>query len=165
MSSKQVGLSFATRSRMPLDSIWNTPTVSPRAEQLVGLPVVERERVDVRAPDARLAAISGSASFWISVSVFSPRKSNLIRPIFSMSVHVVLRQDVAVLRSTYSGTDLDQRRRADHDARGVLRGVAHEAFELERVVEQLAPRASLSSRTSRSSGSMLERLVEREVLA
>jgi len=34
MSSKQVGLTRTVRSRMPLDSIWNTPTVSPRQRTL-----------------------------------------------------------------------------------------------------------------------------------
>ena len=67
---------------MPADSIWNTPSVSPRAEQLVGGLVVERDRARPRTPARPLARMCFSASA-ISVSVRSPRKSNLISPTFS----------------------------------------------------------------------------------
>ena len=46
-SSKQVGLSSVRNRRIPEPSIWNTPTVSPRESNLVGIGVVERQPVQV----------------------------------------------------------------------------------------------------------------------
>ena len=95
----------------------------------------------------------------IVVSVRRPRKSNLIRPIFStqrMSNCVTTSPDFA---SRVERHGLDQRVGADHDAGGVRARVAREALELARGLEQLAhlavgvdPRAQL--------GRLLERLVE-----
>ena len=66
---------------MPLDSNWKTPTVSAVRRSSKVRRVVEREVLEVELDRRGRASIA--SAFWITVSVRSPRKSILRRPIFS----------------------------------------------------------------------------------
>jgi hypothetical protein len=47
MSPKLVGFTAASVRRMPSDSSWNTPTVSPRLEQAVDVGIVPGQRIEI----------------------------------------------------------------------------------------------------------------------
>ena len=79
---------------------------------------------------------SRSIAFWITVSVFRPRKSNFTRP--AASTHFMLNwvagmsdRGIAIQRH-----QLVQRPVADHHTRGVGRGVAVKAFDLFGIVQK-----------------------------
>ena len=116
-------------------------------DQAVGRRIVERQRrdVDVACRSSRCTRRTASA---ISVSVFRPRKSNLISPMASTSGPENCVIDRAVLVDEQRHV-LDQRPVGDHDAGGVLGDVAREAFELDRVLEELGL-ALAASRAARA---------------
>ena len=81
-----------------------------------------------------VALLDQRSASWISVSVVRPRKSILRSASFSrpfMSYCVTISSRLVL----YSGTRSLQRLRRDHDAGGVHRAVARQAFEAQRDVE------------------------------
>ena len=114
---------------MPALSTWNTPTVSPRPERLVGLRVVERQGrevdLDALAPDQ----IDGGAQHGqrLEAEEVELHQARLLDPF-----HVVLGHAHAGLRIAVERHQLLERPVADDDAGGVGRGVAVQALELLR---------------------------------
>ena len=74
---------------------------------------------------------------WTTVSVFSPRKSIFSRPRSFRALPSYWERTWPSL-SRESGTKFVEVFRADHDAGRVDAGAAHEAFQNERVVPDLA---------------------------
>ena len=72
----------------------------------------------------------------MTVSVLQAQEVELDQPDLLDAAHVVLRHDVARLRVAVQRHQLDQRAVADHDARRVRRGVARQALELARRLEE-----------------------------
>jgi hypothetical protein len=83
MSSKRSGFSRFKLSRMPVDSSWNTPTVSALASSSYDF-LSSRGSASKSTSTPRPRLMSSTA-FCSTVSVFKPRKSNLTRPAASTS--------------------------------------------------------------------------------
>ena len=111
-----------------------------------------------RAARSRLIAASALS---MTVSVFSPRKSNLMRPIASRS-SLSSCVSSAPVSAAYSGMYSVSGLRRDHDAARVRADVAREAFELPREIDQPADLVVVLDRRARSSSSSAMRLVERD---
>ena len=94
----------------------------------------------------------------MTVSVLRPRKSNFTRPAFSTSSLSNWVTMLARRRPRKHGHVLPQRLIADHDAGGVHAGVAVQALERLREVEQLAVAAGSRRRAALSSRLLLDRL-------
>ena len=80
------------------------------------------------------------------VSVRRPRKSNFTRPAASTSSLSNCVIDAAAAGFAVERREVGQHRRGDHHAAGVLAGVARQALERARQIEQLAHLLVLADR-------------------
>ena len=83
MSSKRSGFSRFKLSRMPVDSSWNTPTVSALAR--ISKALGSSNGRASRSTSMPRPRFTSSTAFCSTVSVFRPRKSNFTRPAASTS--------------------------------------------------------------------------------
>ena len=120
---------------MPADSSWNTPVVSPDASssnvvrsssgmssRSTSIDAVVVDQVDRLAQDREV----GQAQ---EVELEQAQRLD--------AVHLVLRHERVGVRRALERHQLGQRLAADHDARGVRRGVPGDALDLAREVDQL----------------------------
>ena len=75
MCSTELIWNFLHRSRMPLDSNWNTPSVFRPVQQIVRFRVVQRQMVHVQRDAGVRFTIS--PVFRMTVSVFKPEEVHL----------------------------------------------------------------------------------------
>jgi hypothetical protein len=127
---------------MPRDSSWNTAVVLHALQQHVGgFGSPDRQRVDVERRIARCDALridDRRTARSMIVSVRSPRKSNFTRPACLDVVLVELRDDAAAAGLAVERREVGQHRRRDHYAARVRAGVARQALERAREVDQVA---------------------------
>ena len=141
MSSKQSGWSLRTRSFMPRDSSWKIAVVSQRLQQPVG-----RRRRPAGCARCRAAARprrAGPALIALDGPVDDRQRAQAEeveldqadRSTSSLSncVTTLLAARFAVERR-----EIGERARRDHDAAGVRAGVARQALELLRQIDQVA---------------------------
>ncbi len=105
------------------------------AEQVVGLRIVDRDRVDVEGLEAGLLA-DHPLRIRHQGQRLQSQEVELDEADLLDAAHVVLRHHVAGLRVLVERDHLDQGLRSDHDAGRVLGGVAREPLEVAGGVEQ-----------------------------
>ena len=144
---------------MPADSSWKTPVVSPDASSSKVVASSSGMCVEVDV-DRRGCRGRGRPPGGGSSGSRGPRKSNLSRPSASMaciSYWVISAVRVGRLLERHQ---LGQRLAADDDAGGVGRGVAGDALEVAREVDDPLDRRVGVDHARAASGDDLERLVE-----
>ena len=132
MSSKRSGRMSISARRMPWLSTWNTPTTSPRASICVGRRIVERQRRQIDIDAALLQQLHRDVEHRqrLQAEEVELHQSRRLDPF-----HVELGHRHVGLRIAIERHQFAQRPVADHDAGGVGRGVAGQAFEALRDVE------------------------------
>ena len=156
MSSKLSGFISRSSERIGPPSSWNTPSVSPRAEQLVRRARSSSARSSSTERMPRFASMLSSASSMI-VRLRSPRKSILMQAERLARRVVELRDDLAVLLALHDRDDVDQRLARHDDAGGVHAPLALEVLEADARSRRPSCASASVSMSARNSPASLKR--------
>ena len=103
-------------------------------DQRVGLGIIQRQ---VREIDLHAARLEQRNRLLQHIERLQSEKVEFYQPRQLDPFHIELRRRHVRARIAIQGHQFDQRPIADHHARGMGRGVAVEAFELQRDIDQL----------------------------